>query len=433
MNKTLLTTLSLLTVLAAPRLYSQAAPTVIVPPIQAGPSLGAPQLGGTLNYSLGASETVLVGANGNNGTTSSTNIIGTASLITASERHPTSLLYSGGYLFSNTSGQPSGTFQNFGVSQVLATRKWTLVAADFVSYLPSSPTTGFSGVAGVGDIGTIPVNPIGSQSVLSYYSTRITNTASGSAELKITGSTSVEASGSYTIQRFLSDIGIDNSQAMATVGMQHRIDARDSVGVNYVFSRFNYGASPLYNQGNLSFNSQGVNATFERALSKRFSMDLSAGPQWTSSSSVSGVIPARLSASVSAALNYRGERTQASLAYYQGVNAGSGVLLGATTDNVGFVVQRQLDRNWSGSLSGNYAHTAGLLTSTLPQPGTDSFYGGVQVSRRLGRNFSSYLSYTAQTQNVSGVSSTLNAYNGVTHVIGVGITFAPSSIHVGRH
>jgi hypothetical protein len=432
MKRILFSALSLLTVLAAPRLFSQAAPTVIVPPVQAGPSVGAPQLGGTLNYSLGASETILAGANGNNGTASSTNVIGTASLVTASERHPTSLLYSGGYLFSNTSGQPSGTFQNLGISQVLQTRKWSFVAADFVSYLPSSPTTGFSGVAGVGDIGTIPVNPIGSQSVLSYYSTRITNTASASAEVKVTGSTSIEASGSYTIQRFLDSIGIDNSQATGTIGVQHRIDARDSVGVNYTYSRFDYGSSPVYNPTDLSFHSQGVNLTFERALSKKFSMNLSAGPQWTNSSNTS-VVPARLNVSIGAALNYQGERTHASLGYYRGTNAGSGVLLGAATDNVGFVVQRQLDRNWSGSLSGNYAHTSGILVSTLPQPSTESFYGGVQVSRKLGRNFSSYLSYTAQTQSVTGIASTLNAYNGVTHVIGIGITFAPSSIHVGRH
>jgi hypothetical protein len=141
-----------------------------------------------------------------------------------------------------------------------------------------------------------------------------------------------------------------------------------------------------------------------------------------------------LNVSIGAAVNYRGERTQASLGYYRGVNAGSGVLLGAATDNVGVAVQRQLDRNWSGSLSGNYAHTSGLLVSALlPQPSTESFYGGVQVSRRLGRNFSSYLSYSAQTQSVNGVAGTLNAYNGVTHIIGVGITFAPSSIHIGRH
>jgi len=433
MKKTLLTTLSLLTVFAGPRVYAQAAPSVVVPPIQTGPSLGAPQLGGTFNYSLGASETVLVGSNGNNGTTSSTNLIGTASLITASERHPTSLLYSGGYLFSNTSGQPSGTFQNLGISQVFMTRKWTLVASDFVSYLPSSPTTGFSGVAGVGDIGTIPVNPIGSQSVLSYYSRRVMNTVSGSAEYRFTGSTSIEASGLYTIQRFIGSIGIDNSQASATVGVQHRLDARNSVGVNYVFSRFNYGTSPLFSQPNLSFNSHGVNATFERALNRRFSMNLSAGPQWTNSSSSDRSFPSRLNVSIGTAVNYRGERTQANLGYYRGVNAGSGVLLGASTDNVGIAVQRQLDRNWSGSVSGNYAHTSGLLVSAVPQPSTDSFYGGLQLSRRLGRNFSTYLSYTALTQSISSVAGTLNAYNGVTHVIGIGINFAPSSIHIGRH
>jgi hypothetical protein len=392
---------------------------------------GATQNSGTLNYSLSASETIITGNTGFNGTGSSTNISGNAAYISSSLTHPTSFLYAGGYLFAGANGQPSSTFQNFGVSQVLLTKHWTFTATDFVSYLPTSPTTGLSGIAGVGDLGSVPVGPIIGQNVLTYYATRVSNNASASAEARLTGATSVLASGSYMIQRFLSNAGIDNSQVAGSIGPRHRIDERNTIGANYTYSRFTYGQSYLYPTGGFSFISQGVNLDYERSLSRKVFASISAGPQWTSSKQ-SVAAPSRLNFAANVSLNYTGQLSHVSANYSRGTDAGSGVLLGSTSDNLGVVLQRILSRNWTGSVSANYSRTSGILASNIAQTNTKTFYGGIQLSRRLGRDFSAYGSYTAQKQSINGLSASQNAFSGLSQIIGFGVTYAPKPIHFGH-
>jgi len=410
--------------------WAQAAATVSTDSASGG-ATGIVQEEGTLNYSLGISETIIAGYQGSDGIATSTNFTGAASLITSSETRPTSLIYSGGYLLSSTPGQPSATYQNLGLSQVIMTKNWNLSASNFVSYMPSSPTTGLSGIAGIGDLNTVPAGTFTGDNILSYYSTRIANNASANAERKLTGSTTVEASGSYAVQRFLGDLGTDNSSTTGSMGLQHRLGERSVIGGNYSYTRFDYGASPAYYTGNFSFHSQSANFTYEHTFSRKLSSSFSVGPQWTRSS-YSSATPARISFAATAAISYAGRATRTSLNYSRGANSGSGVVPGIDSDNLGVMVQRTLNQRWSGAISGNYAHTTGIFSLLSATPTTHAFYGGVQVSRQIGHDFSAYLSYTAQTQTVSNIPAAGNAFGGLTQVIGAGLRFSPTSVHLGR-
>ena len=407
----------------------QAVPTASANITSSSPSYGI-QPGGTLNYSLGLSETVITGYNGSGGTANSTNLFGRASLVTSNEAKPTSLIYSGGYVFSEIPGQPSSTFHNFGLSQVLATKHWNLVLSDLVSYLPSSPTTGISGIAGTGDVGAPSTGAVIGQGILTYYSPRIVNTASGSAEGKITSSTAIETSVSYGIQRFINSQGIDNSQYTGTIGPQHRINERNSIGANYAYSRFSYGSTP-YTTNKFDFVAQGGNLTYEHLFSRRLSTNISIGPQSTRSSN--GSLPSHLSFAANTSLNYLGKLSHAALVYYRGTDAGSGVLLGAVSDNVGLLYQRTLDRNWGVGLSGNYARTSGLLAYNDVKSKSTTFFGGIQLTRKLGHDFAVYGSYNAQTQTINNPAGFQNALNGLTQIFGFGIIYSPQSIRIGRH
>ena len=406
-------------------------PTASANITSSSPSYGI-QAGGTLNYSLGLSETVITGYNGNGGTANSTNLFGRASLVTSNETRPTSLIYSGGYIFSEIPGQPSSTFQNLGLSQVLATKHWNFVLSDLVSYLPSSPTTGISGIAGTGDVGTSATGPVLGQGILTYYATRIVNTAGGSAEGKITSSTAIETSVSYGIQRFINSQGIDNSQYTGTIGPQHRINERNSIGANYTYSRFSYGSNPYTTTDKFDFVAQGGNLTYEHLFSRRLSTNVSIGPQWTRSSNGSS-LPSHLSFAANTSLNYLGKLSHAALVYYRGTDAGSGVLLGAVSDDVGLLYQQTLDRNWSVGLSGNYARTSGLLAYNTGKSKSNTFYGGIQLTRKLGHEFSVYGSYNAQNQRINNIAGFQNAFNGLTQIFGFGIIYSPQSIRIGRH
>ncbi len=393
--------------------------------------MGLDQNGGTLHYALGVSETIITGYGGGGSTARSTNFTGSASLVTNSKTKPTSLIYSGGYLLSETSGQPSAIYQDLGLSQVMMTKHWNFAASDFVSYLPASPTTGLSGTAGVGDLNTVPAGTFTGDNILSFYSTRIGNNANASAEGKLTGSTSIEASGSYGIQRFLGSLGTNNSNAGGSIGLQHRLGNLSTLGGNYTYSRFEYGPSPTYYTGDFSFISQGVNLTYEHTFSRKLSSSISIGPQWTNSVYMQAS-PKRINFAADVALNYTGKLSHASLSYYRGTSSGSGILPGVDADNVSFMLQRILNQTWNGAISASYVHTSGIFSFNAATPSTQAFYGGVQVSRKIGRDIDAYLSYTAETQAISGISAAQNAFSGLSQVVGFGLTFSPASIHFGH-
>ncbi len=185
----------------APSALAQALPAAQASPISTGFAL--PRSEGTLQYAVSASETLNSGYYGA-GLAAATNLSGDMAYLSGSKNDPFSMVFSGGHSWSD-SIQPSYTFLNLALSQVVTTRLWTFIAADSVSYLPSTPTTGLSGVPGVGDLGIAPL-PAGGydgQGVLTDYSTRVSNAASGTLSINLTGKTSLNGTGVYAITRFL--------------------------------------------------------------------------------------------------------------------------------------------------------------------------------------------------------------------------------------
>jgi hypothetical protein len=56
---------------------------------------------------------------------------------------------------------------------------------------------------------------------------------------------------------------------------------------------------------------------------------------------------------------------------------------------------------------------------------------GGQVSRAIARSLSCYASYTLEDQSVSAIS-TVDVFSGKSQVVGFGITYSPSALHLGR-
>ena len=140
-----------------------------------------PQLNGSFNYSLNASELVSSSFFGSQGVEATTSLSGDLTYLSSNIRHPFSAIYSGGVLLAN-SGQPNTTYQSLALSQSYVTKNWNFGIQDAVSYLPESPINGLSGIPGVGDLGIDPV-PVGTDAglgILTLYGPRISNTVTGS-------------------------------------------------------------------------------------------------------------------------------------------------------------------------------------------------------------------------------------------------------------
>jgi hypothetical protein len=380
-----------------------------------------------LSYNLSASESAIFGYNGANGASNSFNISGSAGYVSGSERHPLSFVYSGGYFFGNN-GQPSASFQNLGISQVLNTRKWTFLASDLVSYLPVAPRFGIAGVPGVGDIGTSPIGTgiVPGDALLTNFGRRITNTVIGGATARLSAHDSIRSSASYTKQHFLDGNGIENNQLIAGGEFDHSFTQATTVGAGYTYSR------GMYPQADLSFVSQSVVGIFQHSFTQRFNVYASAGPQWTSGSNTT-LVPSRTSLSLGAGASYfrRHDTYTASLSH--GTSTGSGVLLGALTTNFNLAAQHQFSDVWSAGLFVGYGsartladQSSGLYTNS------SSVAAGVQASRRLGEHWSVFGSYAAQYQDVSQLQATENAFDGTAHVLSFGVTYSPRPIHLGR-
>ena len=408
-----------------------------------GPNL--PDLDGVFHYSLSASEVVELGFDQSGDTSYGTDFSGNAAYTSRSTVKPFSVLFAGGVIIGNQSGQGTTSFWNISASQGYVTRHWVFNISDSFSFLPQSPTTGLSGIPGVGDLGALPVQgpgsgPIGS--ILSTSGDRIGNGLSGSVERQLTRDTSISGSGNWGVLHYLDSTeanGLDSSEVSGVVSLNRRIDARSSASVSGVYSTYSYSGEQS-GVGTPDFQTRGINFQYQRVLSRTLSFSASAGPQWVSSSN-SSLIPDSLDVAVSAGLAYGYRNVHAGVSYSRGVNNGSGVLPGALSNSISGSVGRTFGRDWVASLTAAYSRSSGLSqflvgSSLVPTNETyDTTYGGAQVSRRFSPHFSGYASYTAASQSNSNgliVPVTPNVLNSTYQILGFGVTYTPRSTNLGQ-
>jgi hypothetical protein len=414
--------------------FGQALPAAEAAPVSTG--FSKPTTSGTLNYAISGSESIYWGYYGNSGSVASTNVTGDLAYLSNSKLYPFSAVFSGGHSWG-TSSIPSYSFLNLGLSQVVNVGRWDMLISDSVSYLPGTPTTGLSGVAGVGDLGVNPVQvgPSSGQGVLTNYSSRVGNTVSGNVQRQITGKTAISGSGNYSVIRFLDDTGntsnsgLDWASEGGGASISHQIDARNSVGGNYLYSSYTY-RGVTFGVAASSFSSQTGSLQYSHRFTRKLSVTLIGGPQWTSVDTP-GSSPL-LSAYANASGDYEGRLSRASLTYSRGTNSGNGVIGGAQADSVGFNASRTFAVVWNAAVSTSYTRTSSLPGQTNSQYLFNTTVGSVQISRAIVRSLSAYASYTAENQSNSSSAVAVDVFSGLTQVVGFGLTFSPNSIHLGR-
>ena len=366
---------------------------------------------------------------------STTNFSGDLAYVSKSQFHPFSAVYAGGVLVG-TSNEKTTAYQSLSFSQVLSTQHWNLVVSDSVSYLPESPAVGLSGVPGVGDLGVDPVSTVLGATpglgILTTYGPRVSNSTSGTVSRTLTGRISVQASGTYGFQRFIGDNsgeGTDTNIYGGSVGLNYRLSARDAFSANYNYSEFTFSNSPY------SFSAQGASLNYTRQWSPRLTTSVGGGPQISNASSSPALSGNFITFSAAASATYVSRTTAYSVSYSHGVNNGSGVIAGAVSDNVSLSAHRRFSGVWSVSGDVSYSRSSSLPIFTGYAFTSDAVAFSGQVTRGFGRYFSGYGSYTLEHQSVGGSgvgADTPNAFSGLYQVVGLGITYSPRNILLGR-
>ena len=429
-------TLLVLLSLAGPAALAQAIPAAEAAPISTGFSL--PTTLGTVQYAVSASESLTWGYYSNSGVYAATNLSGDLAYLSNSKQHPFSLVLSGGRSWSE-SGQASYNFVNLGFSQVANVGKWNFVISDSVNYLPGTPTAGLSGVTGVGDLGVNPIEVGGDtgQGVLTNFSNRVGNIVSGSLSRQLTGKTTLTASGSYSTLYFLdasttsgttSSAGLDNSAETGGASLNRQLDARTTFGGNYSYSNFTYPGNS-FGVATPGFVSQTASASFSRKMTRKLSISAAAGPQWTTVIEAGSATAISLFASASA--TYSGKSAVASTSFTRSTNSGFGSIGGAISNSIYARVSRPFAVVWAVAASSSFTQTSALPLINVAPYSLKTYVEGVQVSRALIRSVSAYASYNLNDQSVSQVSA-VDLFSGLSQSVSFGITYSPSSLHLGH-
>jgi hypothetical protein len=341
--------------------------------------------------------------------------------LNGSGRAPLNLTYSGGYIIGiSGTEEATGFFQHLLVSQGYATLHGSASLKDEFGLYPSSPTTGFSGVPGAGGIPGLPSEP--DEPILTLNTLRYTNTVTADFDHTLTNSTTGDFTANYETMRFPNGGGLDINQVGARPHVTWRLDALNSATVQYNFSRFNYLGSPF------TMETQTVEPGYTRIWNRRFTTNVSAGPEWLQSDNAA-VVPSTLGIAANASAVYTLRSGSASIFYYRSVTAGAGLetQIGVRNNDITADFTKTLSRGLILGASGSYRRSQGFLQTGM----TNGAFAGVNLSRHFGEYFVMSVNYTVIHQT-SSMDLPAGALLGTAQEIGFNIAYHPHKTHIIR-
>lgn len=357
--------------------------------------------------------------------------------------------YAGGGTLSNDGSSGDSVIQDLEFSDRFQWQRWSLLVGDETAYLSQSPF-GFGGVGGVGFLGGIFQSGSGgigsanaaflnpaitpSQTISTADVARMSNLSVTQLDYKLSGRSSWTAAGGYALLHFFGSGYVNSSNLLFQTGFNHQIGPLDSIAVLYRLDDYRF-----------SHLAQGIEdhvaeLSYARRITGRMSFQFAAGPELEVFKGAVIGSSNQLSWTVNSSLNYQYTRTSLSLTYDHLLTAGSGILVGAETDQVQAALNRPLSQTWQGRLSLGYASNRALAqTSTSviqtnpSQPRFNYWYGTVQFSHQVRTGIDLFMAYQAQLQGsaTAACGSATCTGSSVTHELSFGLNWGlrPIPLH----
>lgn len=359
--------------------------------------------------------------------------------------------YAGGGVFNETNSDQL-MFHQFGLSQAFLFRRWQLRVLDLAMYMPES-SFGYWGLSGIyggmgsGGMGTggLGLGALGgygggsvinqpflpNQSILTTQSSRWANTSLGEVTYAATPRLSFTAVGGGFFLRSSESQFVNTDGVEGSLGMNYELTAKDTLGLVYTTSRFNFPAGV---NGD-ALTAQNLQLAYGRRVTGRLAFEVRGGPQLYYFHNAPTPIGRKLSWAMQSGLTYTLRRASLAAYYYHSVGAGSGVLPGASTNMVSAYLRRNLTRRLSGTVDVGYARNSSVGAPTSGAGGTsfNSEYAGVMLSRPWGHEANVFLSYNVQHQSSRDAACTTlwcgNSF--LRHVVGIGLVWHKRPIPLG--
>jgi hypothetical protein len=339
---------------------------------------------------------------------------GNLSLVEAWNRGQLGINYSGGGYFSTDSNISSGQAHELGLVQEFLWERWQLIFLDEFSYLPgASFGFGVGSNLGVPGVGGSPgsISPglgngfIPNQSIFSSFGSRYSNAFGSQVNYLLSRRSSITVGGVYGILRFSSPGNIESDDLILNAGYNYEFTRKDTIGVVYRFSAYHFLGQPQ------AIGDHSPQLSYGRKITGRLALQLSGGVEITTFRVGLGGETQHLGGAARANFRYAYKHGGVDLSYNHGITGGSGVFLGASTDQVQLGISRQLSRQWNANVQAGYAHNTSVVAT--PAVGTnfassgsyDSVFLGGGLNRPLGRNLNFNGSYTAYIQHTSATAT----------------------------
>jgi len=353
-----------------------------------------------------------------------------------SEYHFTTL-YNGGETFNLGynrapaffgSTSPSYQFHNLTISQEADWARWHVLLRDDFTASPGASFTG-QGMGGPGlaaqfssTLGNSltsfaqafePTENINTGSVMRYR-----NSILGQAEYSFSRRSAVTFAASYGLLRFQGTGFVDSTMLDAQVGYDYLLDPSNSIAFLGSYGKINFTGTGKYTTDYVGALAYG------RKITGRLAFQIAVGPQEIQSVVGGGGNFNLLGVSVNSALTYQRRRNGITLSFVRGLNGGSGVIQGATSNTVSFADHYQLTRRWSTTVNGGYALNNSLVAAGATSTRFDNWFVGADLGRQVGQHAAVNFNYGATRQNNPSTCTVAQCGgNGLQQSVGVSINW----------
>ena len=379
--------------------------------------------GNYLAPSISATSQLQVSSSGGNASVSGTEyLLGTLDLHHVSDRTQVLLHYTGGGMFSS---YLNTTVQDLEFTYTANGRRWSFTIGDEGNYLSQSPF-GFGGVGGLSFIsGLALTNPGGvpapllsafltpNQTIPTMTIPRFSDAAALQAVYRITPRSSWTVAASGGTLQFIDAQYIDSIDGVLQTSYNYELSPLSTFAVLYRFDRFQFTGFPERVQDHVA------EIGYSRNVTGRMSLTIAAGPALQMLEGLLSGTQNSPSWAVDSLLSYRLNRTSFLFSYDHMLTGGSGVLVGAETNQLQGTLEHALSRRWQFSASSGYAKSVNLIpvAVNLGEQPYNSWFGVARFNYEIRPGANLLLSYEAQLEvrNVAGCSPLVCQANGVGH------------------
>ena len=258
-----------------------------------------------------------------------------------------------------------------------------------------------------------------SENINTSLAMRLRNSVLAQAQYALSRRSAITLAASYGFLHF--DIpGFQNSQMINVQGgYDYLLDPSDSLAILASYGKIDYTGSGR------NTSEYGGALAYGRKITGRLAFQVAAGPQ-----EIRMVVPGGsgnfnlVFISVNSALTYQRRRSGVSINFVRGLNSGSGVFFGATSDTVSGSAHYQFSRNWVGSINGGSSLNYNLAPAGTTATHFYNWFAGANVSRQLGQHAGINFSYGALEQNnPSGCTLALCGGTGLQQTVGVSVNW----------